>query len=173
MAQAGDGLGGLGAGRGPDGNGTGGLALEGIGKLGMRGVGRGQELHGVGAMLKPGPKIELPPQIDVVTNCTDAGSGCLDKDLIRRVIHQNLGAYHYCYESLLNRFPGLEGKVSMRFSIAQSGKVPSAEVASSSANNPELERCVSDRTRLLQFPARKWVGLVVVTYPFIFKQSGR
>ena len=60
----------------------------------------------------------------------------------------------------------------MRFSIAQSGHVPAASVASSTANNAELEQCVTNRTRALQFPARKWPGLVVVTYPFMFKQSG-
>lgn len=172
-AQAGDGLGGLGAGKGLDGNGLGGLFPEGIGTLGTHG-GHGRDKYGVGVALTTGPK-QAPklPDDPTVEGCAVDGAGCLDKELIRRVIHQNLGSYRYCYESLLNRFPTLEGKVSVRFSIAQSGKVPAADVAQSTANNAELEHCVSNRTRLLQFPARRWTGMVVVTYPFIFKQGGK
>jgi hypothetical protein len=147
------------------------MALEGIGRLGTHGRGGGEDPHGVGNLL--GPKEKPDPKIDQTVEMTCATDGCLDKEMVRRVIHQNLAGFRYCYESLLNRYPGLEGKVAMRFSIAQSGKVPLASVAQTTANNAELESCVSDRTRLLQFPSRKWAGLVVVTYPFIFKQGGK
>ena len=171
-AQVGDGFGGLGAGHTPDGNGLGGLALEGIGRLGTHGHGDGNLKYGNGVMLAAKEKTAPPPPIEIEGGCNVDGS-CLDKDLIRRVIHQNIAGFRYCYESLLNRFPSLEGKVSMRFQVAQSGKVPNADIAQSTANNAELEQCVSNRTRLLQFPSRKWAGLVVITYPFIFKQAGK
>ena len=173
-AEAGNGIGLMGTGHGMDGNGLGGMGLAGIGNLGTRGHGTGEKGYGVGPMLQAGPKMALPPPEDpIVTGCGVDGAGCLDKELIRKVIRQNLAGFRYCYESLLNRDPGLEGKVSVRFEISQSGKVPSSSVASSTANNPELEQCVSDRTRLLQFPAGKWPGRVGVTYPFLFKQSGK
>ncbi|MBS1151452.1 MAG: domain/TonB protein [Myxococcaceae bacterium] len=163
-AEAGNGLGALGGGR-SDGNGLGGMSLEGIGTLGTRG-GRGpNNRYGLGGMLTPGPKAGLPKFDDpIVEGCAVDGSGCLDKELI---------GFRFCFESLLNRFPSLEGKVAVRFMITPSGKVSAASVASSTAQNAELERCVSDRTRLLQFPSGKWNGLVGVTYPFIFKQSGK
>ncbi len=172
-AEAGNGIGVMGTGHGMDGNGLGGLKLEGIGRMGTHG-GRGTDKYAVGVMLKPGDKMPLPPPDEVtLVGCQQDGSGCIDKEMIRRVIRQNLAGFRYCYESLLNRFPYLEGKVAVKFQIAQSGKVPLSLVASSSAGNSELERCVSDRTRLLQFPSRKGTEVVVVTYPFIFKQSGK
>lgn len=173
-AQAGDGLGAMGAGHGVDGKGLGGLSLAGIGALGTKG-GRGPgNRYGLGSILKPGPKTEVPdPEDPVVNGCTVDGKPCLDKELIRQVIRRNLASFRYCYESKLNRFPSLEGKVSMRFSLVPSGRVAAATVVQSTANNAELEQCVADRTRLLQFPSGKWNGMVVVTYPFIFKQSGK
>lgn len=171
-AAAGDGLGVLGSGHGLDGNGTGGLGLASIGHLGTR-SGRGPG-YGPGVLLRAADKPEVPKFDEpVVEGCAVDGSGCLDKELIRQVIRRNLSGFRYCYESRLNRFPGLEGKVSVRFSITPSGKVTASNVAQSTAGNPELEQCVSERTRLLQFPAGKWNGLVVVTYPFLFKQSGK
>lgn len=172
-ADSGSGVGILGTGKGMDGNGLGGLGLQGIGALGTKG-GRGPgDPFGKGVMLtkKEGPAPEIP--IVPLEDCTSDGNGCLDKELIRKVIRANLAGFRYCYESRLNAYPNLEGKVAVRFTIAQSGRVVAADLASSTANNPDLERCVADRTRLLQFPASKWTGLVRVTYPFIFKQSGR
>jgi len=168
------GIGSIGLGGGRDGNGLGGMGLSGIGALGTHG-GRGpNNPYGTGVMLKKGDKPDLPDPTDVVIRgCTEDGTGCLDKELIRRVIRANLAGFKYCYESMLNRFPSLEGKVSVRFMIAQSGKVSLATVAQSTAGNAELERCVEGRTKLLQFPSRKGTELIAVTYPFIFRQSGK
>jgi hypothetical protein len=38
--------------------------------------------------------------------------------------------------------------------------------------NAELESCVAGRVRTWQFPKPKGGGVVIVTYPFIFAQSG-
>jgi hypothetical protein len=39
-------------------------------------------------------------------------------------------------------------------------------------NNPELEECIIGRVLAWVFPKPKDGGLVVITYPFILKQSG-
>ena len=39
-------------------------------------------------------------------------------------------------------------------------------------DNAELEACVAGRVRAWEFPKPKGGGVVVVTYPFVFKQSG-
>lgn len=173
-AEAGNGIGMAGKGLGVSGNGLGGMALQGIGNIGMRSTGgRGLDPHGTGMILKKGTDIPLPPPEIVGTGCALDGSGCLDKELIRRVIRDNIAGFRFCYESMLNRHPTLEGKVSMRFAIPQSGKVSTVEVSSSTANNAELEKCIASRTRLLQFPSRTMGGIVIVTYPFLFKQAGK
>ena len=107
-----------------------------------------------------------------ITSSEPTVMGSLDKELIRKVIHANRGQIRYCYESQLNRFPKLEGKVAIKFVITGSGSVATSSVAQSTVNNAELETCVAGRVKTWIFPKPKGGGVVVVTYPFIFKQSG-
>jgi TonB family protein len=107
-----------------------------------------------------------------ITSSDPTVMGSLDKELIRKVIHANRGQIRYCYESQLNRFPKLEGKVSVKFVISASGSVATSQVAGSTAGNAELETCVAGRVKTWMFPKPKGGGVVVVTYPFIFKQQG-
>ena len=99
--------------------------------------------------------------------------GSLDKELVRRVIQDHRSQIRTCYESLLNQFPNLSGKVQVQFTIGAAGQVLVSKVAQSSASNGQLEQCVSSRVRLWQFPKPKGGGTVVVSYPFIFKQAGQ
>jgi TonB family protein len=111
--------------------------------------------------------------VDVGIAADDATvMGSLDKELIRQVIARNRGQIRFCYESLLNRYPKLGGKVAIRFTISATGSVVASSLAQSTANNPELEQCVAGRVRTWQFPQPKGGGVVVVTYPFIFKAAG-
>jgi hypothetical protein len=50
--------------------------------------------------------------------------------------------------------------------------VKQSTVAQTTVNNAELEACVAGRVHTWIFPKPKGGGMVVVTYPFIFKQSG-
>ena len=98
--------------------------------------------------------------------------GSLDKELIRQVIHRNRNQIRYCYESQLTRFPKLSGKVAVKFVISASGTVASSQVAQSTVSNAELETCIAGRVQTWIFPKPKGGGVVIVTYPFILKQSG-
>ncbi len=55
--------------------------------------------------------------------------------------------------------------------IAPDGTVLGARLASSTANDQKLERCIVDRARTWRFPRPKDGGLVLVTYPFILKPN--
>lgn len=168
-AKAGNsgGLGGLGLrGSGSGGGGTG--ETIGIGGVGTKGRGGGTGSYGTGVGVLGGKA-----SVDVgITSSDPVVMGSLDKELIRQVIHRNRGQIRFCYESQLNRFPKLAGKVAVKFIINADGTVASSQVAQSTANNAELESCVAGRVRTWQFPKPKGGGMVVVTYPFIFKQSG-
>jgi TonB family protein len=110
---------------------------------------------------------------DIVVDVDDIDSGAtIDKELVRKVIHDNRRQIRTCYEELLNQYPNLGGKVTAQFVIGPTGKVLSSKVAQSTAGNKQLETCVASRVQLWQFPAPKGGGSAVVTYPFIFKQSG-
>jgi hypothetical protein len=150
--------------------------LEGIGRPGTHhghgghyGYGSNPGDCGMNCKDKPDQVIDPGPTTII---CGENGS-CLDKELIRRVIHANAAAYRYCYESRLNSNPKLGGKVSVRFGINPAGLVPTATVAQSTVNDAQLDACVVGRTRLLQFPSRKSDGLVVVTYPFVFRSGAQ
>jgi len=161
------GLGGLGL-RG-SGSGGGGLGdTIGIGGIGTRGRGGGTGGYGTGVGVLGGKK-----DVDIgITSSEPTVMGSLDKELIRKVIHSNRSQIRFCYESQLNRFPKLEGKVAVKFVISASGAVATSSVAQSSVSNAELEACVAGRVRTWVFPKPKGGGVVLVTYPFIFKQSG-
>ncbi len=161
------GLGGLGT-RG-SGSGGGGLGdTIGIGGVATRGRGGGTGGYGAGVGVLKGKEA-----IDIgITSSEPSVMGSLDKELIRKVIHANRSQIRFCYESQLNRFPKLEGKVAIKFIISGQGTVAKSEVAQTSVNNAELEACVAGRVRTWVFPKPKGGGVVVVTYPFIFKQSG-
>ena len=162
------GFGGLGL-RG-SGSGGGGIGdTIGIGGIGTKGRGGGTGGYGSGVGVLGGKK-----DVDIgITSGDPVVMGSLDKELIRKVIHSNRGQIRYCYESQLNRFPKLEGKVSVKFVISASGSVATSQVAGSTAGNAELETCVAGRVKTWMFPKPKGGGVVVVTYPFIFKQSGQ
>jgi TonB family protein len=168
-ATAGDsgGIGGLGIkGSGGGGGGTG--DTIGIGGIGTKGRGGGTSNYGSGAGVLGGKQ-----SVDVgITSSEPVVMGSLDKELIRQVIQRNRGQIRFCYESQLTKYPKLSGKVAVKFVIGGEGNVLSSNVAQSTAGNAELETCVAGRVRTWLFPKPKGGGVVVVTYPFIFKASG-
>jgi TonB family protein len=166
-AGPGGGFGGLGL-RGGGGGGGGGGEVVGIGAVGTKGRGGGMGGYGSGVGGLGGKQ-----SVEVGIAAEDATvTGSLDKELIRQVIQRNKGQIRFCYESLLNRFPKLGGKVSIRFTIASEGNVVTSSVAQSTAANADLEQCVAGRVRTWSFPKPKGGGSVVVTYPFLFKAAG-
>ncbi|MBK7858589.1 MAG: adventurous gliding motility protein GltG [Archangiaceae bacterium] len=161
------GFGGLGL-RG-SGSGGGGVGdTIGIGGIGTRGRGGGTGGYGSGVGVLGGKK-----DVDIgITSAEPTVMGSLDKELIRQVIHRNRGQIRYCYESQLTSHPNLHGKVAIKFVISATGTVAQSQVAQSDVKNAELETCVAGRVRTWVFPKPKGGGVVIVTYPFVFSQSG-
>ena len=168
-AKAGDsgGFGGLGLrGTGKGGGGTG--DTIGIGGIGTKGRGGGTGSYGTGVGVLGGKQ-----STDIgIASSDPVVMGSLDKELIRQVIRRNIGQIRFCYESLLNRYPKLAGKVPVKFVITESGTVASSQPSGSTSGNAELDSCVAGRVRTFVFPKPKGGGVVIVTYPFIFKASG-
>lgn len=118
--------------------------------------------------------VPAQPQVQIVVDPLPTEiEGSMDRELVRRVIQAHRGQLRACYESQLLRAQSLSGKVSVRFVIASTGAVTDAAVASSTVGSGELERCVVARVHSWTFPKPKGGGQVVVTYPFVFQQSGR
>ncbi|MDY7227023.1 TonB family protein [Hyalangium rubrum] len=151
---------------------------------GVGGTGDSVRIGGVGTVGRSSGNVSYGNNVGALTGkqIVDVGitssepvvnTGSLDKELVRRVIQDNRSQIRSCYERLLNQYPNLGGKVQAQFTIGPDGRVLSAKVTQSSANNEQLETCVASRVRLWQFPKPKGGGTVMVSYPFIFKQAGQ
>jgi hypothetical protein len=98
--------------------------------------------------------------------------GSLDKELIRRVIHAHRNQVRFCYESELVRHPGMNGKVTVKFIIGANGTVQKSGLDASTLGNGNVESCIVSRVAQWEFPKPKGGGIVVVSYPFLLKESG-
>jgi outer membrane biosynthesis protein TonB len=164
MGDAG-GAGGLGSrGTGAGGGGTG----LGIGGLGS-GTGRGSGGNG---------NIDLDGRGKGTTKIVPGKviyEGGLSREEIQRVIARVMSQIKYCYEKELNKDPNLEGKLVMFWLISGSGDVQTASASQntfSGSSAKPIEQCVQRIIQRLKFPTPKGGGVVNVTYPFVFSNSG-
>lgn len=165
---AGYGSGGLGLrGGGPGGGGTG-LNTLGTGKIGTRGRGSGEAGYGSG---EGGLGGKVDRDVTMTTG-TPVIMGSLDKEIIRRIVQEHASQIRYCYEKELTRTPGIFGKIVMKWVINGEGKVTQAQTAETQMKNANVEGCLATKIKTWVFPKPKGGGIVIVNYPFVFKQSG-
>ena len=150
------------------GTGGGGNAL-GIGGLGTRGRGGG------GASGKYGMaagQIGRKGRSDISAGGGQAViMGALDRSVIDAYIRRNLAKIRWCYEKELNKDPKLFGRIVINFIISATGAVSSSKVQRTTMGNATVESCVADQIKKIRFPAPKGGGIVIVNYPFVFKNS--
>lgn len=162
------GVGGLGLrGGGPGGGGTG-LNTLGTGKVGTRGRGSGEAGYGSGE----GGLGGKTDRDVTMTQGTPIILGSLDKEIIRRIVQEHASQIRYCYERELTRTPGISGKIKMKWVINGEGRVTQAQKEESQMHNANVENCLATKIKTWVFPKPKGGGIVIVSYPFIFKQSG-
>ena len=93
-----------------------------------------------------------------------------DNDAINAVVGSHKASIRMTYEKYLQRDPSLAGKVTVRFTIAASGKVTKVEILENSTGNADLEQEIVRKVRMWEFePVPE--GDVTVTYPFLFSLS--
>ncbi|MCB0420895.1 MAG: AgmX/PglI C-terminal domain-containing protein [Bdellovibrionales bacterium] len=95
--------------------------------------------------------------------------GGLEKDVIAKVIAQNLGQITYCYERQLSANPELYGKVLVKFTIGATGSVTTQKIGLTTLKSAMVEGCILRRVTGWKFPKPKGGTSVLVTYPFLFK----
>ena len=164
-AQGMGGLGGVGVGRGGGGFGTASIGVGNVGTMGRGGTGNSGYGRGASRLGERRAKVpKVIPGKPII-------SGALDKETIRRVIRRHRNEYRYCYEKELNVKRDLNGKITVKFTIAGNGSVIAATTAESTMNSRAVESCLVGKIKRWVFPAPKGGGIVVVKYPFIFKPS--
>lgn len=113
-------------------------------------------------------------QENALVSIADEGVGVangLTKDEVGKVIRQHMGEVRYCYESILVREPGLEGKLVLTFTVDSLGAVKEVQTKESSGSGT-LDQCIQLRLSKWKFPKPREGVDVGVSYPFIFKSLG-
>ncbi len=155
------GSGGLGSrGSGLGGGGT----AEGLGGLGTKGRGSGASGYGSGggSFGANGEGAEALVGAPIIL-------GALDRSVLDQVIGRHINQLRYCYQRELTNDPNLAGKIIVKFVIAKDGTVSSATTKQTTMNNAAVESCINGRFMRFRFPEPKGGGIVIVSYPFVFR----
>ncbi len=99
---------------------------------------------------------------------TDA-RGSLSREVIRGVIRSHIDEVRVCYERSLALRPEIAGRVTVAFIISPSGAVSSANVATSTLGDAQVETCIVAAVRTWAFPPPEGGGIVGVNYPFVLE----
>lgn len=95
----------------------------------------------------------------------EATVGPLDKDVVRRIVRAHINEVRHCYNQGLAKNPDLAGRVAVQFTIATTGRVSEAEIASSTLDDEDVGSCIVEAVKRWKFP--KPDDDVAVTYPFV------
>ncbi|MBL8920398.1 MAG: AgmX/PglI C-terminal domain-containing protein [Myxococcaceae bacterium] len=96
--------------------------------------------------------------------------GHVDRDAVAKVIAEHLQEVQRCYEASMLLEGSSGGRLLVEWTIAPSGAVAQAKVASTSLKQASVPQCVLTALRRWAFPKPKG-GNVVVSYPFVFQSS--
>jgi TonB family protein len=100
------------------------------------------------------------------------GTGEFDAKLVTAEVKKRISAIKICYEQQLRRNPGLQGKVTVQFTIEQSGTISKANATENTTNDPAVASCVVDAVKRFRFNPGPEGGSVTYSYPFVFAPSG-
>ena len=114
------------------------------------------------------PRLAL---LSAVLAFAPARGGRLPPEVIQRVMRESFGKFRGCYEDALRNCPNLQGRVTLRFTIAPDGSVREARALDSDVPDAMLAACVVRQVRTVQFPAPEG-GAVTVVYPILFSPGG-
>jgi len=89
-------------------------------------------------------------------------AGLFPSEIIQRIVRQSYGRFRACYESALERRPGLKGRVVVTFVIGLDGKVASANGHGSSTPDVSMVDCVLREFRGLAFPPPERKSVTVI-----------
>lgn len=144
-----------GAGGGRKGGGQGGAAS--IGDLATSG----------GGAVGYGKKSEVSVSGTVAAEEAEVDSADIDQQKLAAFVRARMGLIKACYENALKRNPTLKGKISIRFTILETGGIADIQAAVNSLGSPEVASCIMNTMRTWRTQFRP-SGPVTVEYPFVF-----
>jgi TonB family protein len=100
------------------------------------------------------------------------GTGEFDAKRVVAEVRKRLGAIKACYERELRKNPTLQGKVTVQFTIEQSGTVSKANAQENTTKDAAVAACVVDAVKRFRFTPGPEGGSVTFAYPFVFAPQG-
>jgi len=116
-------------------------------------------------------RLRMVNGIQTIPEDNNIKHGAVDRSDIDASVKRNLSKIRWCYEKELTKNSSLNGRIVINFIINGSGSVFVSTMLNSTMNNENVERCVADQIKKIQFPAPRGGGIVIVNYPFVFKHS--
>lgn len=90
---------------------------------------------------------------------------------VDRIISTYTGGVKYLYNNALRNDPSLKGRITVKLTISEKGKVTKVEITSSTLNNKELDDAIMNRIYKWQFSEAIGSGDFVITYTFDFSPT--
>ncbi|MGC8928690.1 MAG: TonB family protein [Myxococcota bacterium] len=117
-----------------------------------------------------GEKIKTASISGKITGINPEVDGKMDQAKINAIIKSKQKALQDCYERELRKNPNLSGKIVVRFTIGEDGKVADVRIESDTMGNAEVSDCILSRIRRWIFP-KPDEGSVTVSVPFVFVKT--
>ncbi len=106
----------------------------------------------------------------VIDEGPEVDSSSCDRTAIARFVKARMRSIQNCYERELKKNPTLKGKIVVRFTINETGKVTEFEIEEETIGNSTVVACIRSTIRGWRFPIKD--NECPVAYPFIFTPSG-
>jgi hypothetical protein len=120
-----------------------------------------------GGKVAYGPKSEVRVSGTVAAEEAEVDSSDIDQGKLGAFVRARMGLIKACYENALKRNPSLRGKLSIRFTILETGGIADIAVALNSLGSSEVASCITNTMRTWRTQFRP-EGPVTVEYPFVF-----
>lgn len=88
----------------------------------------------------------------------------MDKFIIEAIVGSHIREIHRCYTKRLARNSGLNGVVTIGFTISAAGRVTSSAVRSSTVANARVGRCIARAVKRWKFPKPEGTAQVVSSF---------
>ena len=118
------------------------------------GTGRGPDLHGQeGIHGNDKTQEKVPPgRIKVGQHTGDTDVSLTPDAVLRKIMQAYMAGLKRCHKDLLKTDPTARGKVTLAFTVSESGRVSRANV---NGFNNSLDACIKSRVLTWRFPAPK------------------
>jgi Ca-activated chloride channel family protein len=95
----------------------------------------------------------------------------LSKEAVQKVLKQQLSSIELCYQKALEKNPNIQGGMIFQLVIDSKGHVTNVSLVSSKLNDKNLEQCIIQKVKGLNFPPAEGTDKATATVSFNLKTS--